>query len=114
MPRLAPAAARMAHRCDQLGLGHPAATANLQFFGAVVHLIARALLERAIRITGALGAHVGGAPLDAAMLVDGPRGDFLSLVFVHTALERAFFDVLVLTFVLIAPGLWHVSDTSPA
>src|ERR1700687_58155 len=109
---LAAAAAGVADCFDQLRLGHLAAPANLQFFGAVVDLIARTLVERSIRIAGALGADVGCAPLDAAVLVHRAGGDLLGLVLTHSALERAFFDVLVLARVLVGPRWWHVSDTS--
>src|SRR5205085_2593261 len=83
----------VAHGLDQFGLAHFAATRDLELAGAVVHLVARALLKGSIGVPGALGARVGRPPLDAASFVHGAGGDLFCLRLAHAALERTFLDV---------------------
>src|SRR5690606_36811913 len=95
----------IADRLNQLALGHPAATVDVEFLRPVVKFLLGPAFQRLIRIprrAGGLALRLAGLP---ALLVDRPGGDFFRPVLGAAALQLPFLDVLVLPLPFIAPCL---------
>src|SRR5690606_910050 len=98
-----------ADRRNQFFLVHLASAGDVQLLRPIIELIAAPRLQTGPRVSGALRPTVRSPAFFPAILVHRAGGDLLRALCRRAPVLRAVLDVLVLPFVLVAPGFRHRS-----